>query len=64
MYLVHPLAIDLAVKAVFGGVTEPTLRHWVGTLALSMALALLVAVALHATVDRPFRALRARLRPG
>ncbi len=62
MYLVHPLAIDLAVKAVFGGVTEPTLRHWVGTLTLSMALALLVAVALHATVDRPFRRLRARLR--
>ena len=62
MYLVHPLAIDIAVGIVLHPVSAPTIGHWALTVALTVALALLAAVVLHWTVEQPFRRLRARFR--
>lgn len=62
MYLVHPVAIDIAIEIVRRTTTEPTVWHLVLTMALTIVISLLLAMLLYATVERPFRALRARLR--
>jgi peptidoglycan/LPS O-acetylase OafA/YrhL len=62
IYLIHPLAIDVAIDLVFRPVAVPTIWHWVLLNVVTVALAMGASMILHATLERPFRALRARFR--
>lgn len=62
VYLVHPLAIEVSARLVFPPGADAKTWRFLLTLGMTLAMSLLGAMALHATVERPFLALRARFR--
>jgi peptidoglycan/LPS O-acetylase OafA/YrhL len=63
IYLLHPLAVDVAVWIAFRKTTTPTVATWLLGVSLSVAVAFAGAFLLHLAIERPLGKVRARLHP-